>query len=415
MFGRSRSRARSRGQSRGGSQSTPVDPILASFDFTALTAGEASSLPGGLLFARSGGGYSVQTGTGTVVTGLTTGDRARIGRRSDSDPLALVIEPARTNLMLRSREVDNASWNNGSGTTTTTADAGTSPDGTTSADRSEVLSGAFSKFQAPSTTNGVTYTATAWMKRGGASDGTYQLRITLGSASVQYATGGDTTSAWQRVTLTGASDGGGTNRFIIADGADRTANGGVAAGARDVLTDLHQLEAGAYCTEPITTTTAAVTRNGERLYYPDGGDLIDSGRIGMLVTIAPKGSSTQYAASMRLWTIDADNYAEISNSTGAVSITIDGDTFTTGSTLSWARHDVIDLWIEAGGGATNTVVKARINGGSTTTIGTSGSPQDAIAVSGAIDLLCDGTSNQFGGRARSLTFYRSGSRPSWAA
>jgi hypothetical protein len=82
--------------------------------------------------------------------------------------------------------------------------------------------------------------------------------------------------------------------------------------------------------------------------------------------------------------------------------------------MSWSTGDLVELWVAAGGG-TACDVKYRVNGGAVTTLST-GSPTafGAITVAGALDLLCNGTSNQFTAWVRRIRTFRSDSAPSWA-
>lgn len=87
----------------------------------------------GWAFNRSGSAVSVDA-NGVVQTAAN--DTPRIGQALSGvslDVLGLVIEPARTNLLLRSAEFDNASWTKTGATITANATA--APDGTTTADK----------------------------------------------------------------------------------------------------------------------------------------------------------------------------------------------------------------------------------------------------------------------------------------
>ena len=77
-----------------------------------------------------------------------------------------------------------------------------------------------------------------------------------------------------------------------------------------------QSEEAAFATEYIPNdinppTAGTATRAGERIYTLTTSDWLHSSRLGLYVKLQPKGSSSQYTANMRLWTIDASNYCEI--------------------------------------------------------------------------------------------------------
>ena len=107
-------------------------PILWSADFTALPAGAAPTLPASLVLRRASAA-TVQTGTSTVVTQGIGPDIARIGRPTDADPLGMIIEEGRTNLIADGRDLGTARWQAGSAATVT-LNVSIGPDGANSAD-----------------------------------------------------------------------------------------------------------------------------------------------------------------------------------------------------------------------------------------------------------------------------------------
>lgn len=211
--------------------------------------------------------------------------------RIDYDPVTLaakglLIEEARTNLLLRSEEFDNATWTKSS--TTVTANATTAPDGTATADRLvEVAATAVHfVFEAMTISAGAIYTASVLAKAGGRDF--IQLIFDDGSANGLYATFNLTTGVVSEAATargTGTVSAAATisaqaNGFYrltisgIAGGVATTARIGVvlanaATGfAQSYLGDISkgpyilgaQLEAGAFATSYIPTTSAQVTR-----------------------------------------------------------------------------------------------------------------------------------------------------------
>lgn len=386
-------------------------PILWTVDFTALAPGAVDLSATGAVLTRASSA-TVQTSSSTVVTAGIGNDVARVG--SNGTALGLVLEETRTNFIARARDATSVAWQPG-GSAPQTRPYGVGPDGdATTPTRHQISSAGSSRYYACSGMGTTTAIHSCWIRRP-LTTGAIQVAGTGAGTGTNCFYG--TTSAgttWQRVS---AREGPIAGAFNASSGNanDATTRGGIAAQALDQVTDLHQAESGLHPTEVIITAGATGTRAGERLYYATGSSLINNGRLGLGYSIHPKGTSSQYLANMRLWTIDASNYCEVDFSTRKIVTVIGGVSYTTASAMTWAASDQVDIWVEAGGGTLNTVAKYRVNEGSTTTLGTSGAAQGTIAASGAVDLLCNGTANQFNAWVRTLAAYRDTQRPAWAA
>ena len=219
--------------------------------------------------------------------------------------LGLLIEEARTNLLLQSNQF-NTTWTNGD--TSETAAAGIAPDGTNTAwelkDTLDATPTIHSLGQTVSFTSGVTYTFTCWMKAGTLTQGGLALpstaftsvlgcRVDLLTGEVLTSSSGLSTSTtlyangWVRVTSVATATATSSNTSFIR--IVNNANSYIGTGNGTILIWGAQLEAGAFPTSYIPTTSATVTRAADsasitgtnflRWYNQTEGTISWSGRV----------------------------------------------------------------------------------------------------------------------------------------
>lgn len=199
------------------------------------------------------------SGYAQTAAGLLVNFAANTPRITDQ---GLLVEEARTNLALRSNEFSNASWTKTTGGTgsvpTLTADTDTAPDGTLTADRAVftlnggTASGDLSQLgQTITVLNATVYTFSFWGKSRTA--GSFAMQIINGNAVGSAIT---VTPTWQRFVVTYTSSS--TSSFVglRLRGGQTPVNDNTA----DIAVWGGQLEAGAFVTSNIDTTTASATR-----------------------------------------------------------------------------------------------------------------------------------------------------------
>ena len=186
---------------------------------------------------------AIRTNSSSLLESMATGV-PRLSYMYGSCPSAL-LEPQRTNLVLRSEEFDNASWLKLGGSSVT-ANTTTAPNGTLTADTLSLTTNPSSSVaQSISFATTTTITISVYAK---VASGTKDFRLrTDNPTTTQSFTA---TTSWQRFSMT-ATPTGNTSAYVIND---------LAGTAGDLFIWGFQVEVGAYPTTYIPTTSATATR-----------------------------------------------------------------------------------------------------------------------------------------------------------
>lgn len=243
--------------------------------------GGVSSAPG-YSFSRASAGYY------TNLDGTLTSFASGALRRGD---LGVLIEGARTNLLLQSQTFDNAGW--AKVNSTVTANSAAAPDGTTTANtltEGAVTDEHYAAQAVTKAATATTYTASVYAKSStrnilivcrqasvSANNATMGVNLTTGAVGLAAASAGTFAAAsgvvtalangWFRIamTFTTSTETALSVRHYITDG---TYNGGFAGnGTSGISIWGAQLEAASYPSSYIPTTTASATRAADNLVY----------------------------------------------------------------------------------------------------------------------------------------------------
>ena len=162
-----------------------------------------------------------------------------------------LIEKVRTNLALYSEQLDNAYWiKAGAPVITVTANAGTAPDGTTTADRCSATSvGTPSRVYTDVTWGGGEHTLSLYVKNNGGTNTSFRFSY-YDSVDQYFSPTFTLTNEWQRITFTFSPAAGAGGFWLV--------NTPIASGNLDLLAWGAQLETGV-ATDYIATTSAAVS------------------------------------------------------------------------------------------------------------------------------------------------------------
>jgi hypothetical protein len=340
---------------------------------------------------------TVQIGTSLISSNIGT-NTARIGRKLDANPLALVLEETRTNILSSSRDINAALG--GMNLASQSLNIAAGPDGNVLADLVSGTNSAssFSHFwnQAQiGVLQNKPYSVGEWLKSNNAALITQSMNPAFPTVLVQNK---GVTTDWNRFTF--------SQTFNAAQGIFTPLQGQVGT-PFNAFIDFMQFELGAFPTEAIITTGSPDSRAGERLFHPTGSTLVDNGRLGLAFRISPKGHSTQYTSNIRLWSTGTNNFFEINSTNRFVTASVGGTAITFTPAISWFADDVLDIWTAVGNGRPEFKYRNNVTG-SIITLTASAGVHGPLVVADSLDLFCSGTVNQFTSYIRTITAYTSG-------
>lgn len=251
---------------------------------------------GSATFTRAGA-----TATTVLSTGLVSSAISANTARSYYDPTTLeylgyLAEEARTNLCIRSAELDNAAWTKTA--TTITANADTAPDGAATADRvveAATLGGHFVQSTACTISAGNTVTISCFVRQGNLATSEIYLiggggrlagmKFTYATATLSAATVAPVTytissssvkaypNGWYRISvvIVTSTDTSVTMQFYPLDASSytgNTSNYSTAWGA--------QVEVGTFATSYIPTAAASSARAADILSFATASNILDA-------------------------------------------------------------------------------------------------------------------------------------------
>jgi len=254
----------------------------------------------------------------------------------------ILVEEARTNVLLRSNEFDNASWT--ATNSTVTANAGSAPDGTTTADKIiATVASAQHRVDQTAVNSAGTACFSVFLKAAEYSFATIRIGssggiVDLSDGSVSGVSVGYTMTAtafpngWYRCALVGSAALNDIVRINVQN-ATGFALSFAGDGTSGILAWGAQLELGAFATSPIITTGSTGTRDGEVVSLGTAA-LPPEGTIVLTYVVQPTAVGTA-ARTYGFNLTDAGNsrfslrIGDIGSATTPVAIIGDGTALTT--------------------------------------------------------------------------------------
>lgn len=311
--------------------------VVSGADYTVVITGSVSVTASGAATGTwTAGTTNFTAATGTLTLGSTSGAGTVHVRRTNSDTTYLqtgaspryglpfewnssgvlqgiLVEDARTNLLLRSSAFNNAAWLPGASGTgvagSVSAVSDVAPNGATTVYEITLDRGAGGtigdqsnltcSFTAAAATS---YAGSIWVKASAAGDVGKQVAVRHAAASGYTVI--TLTAAWQQLVGVETSGSAGTKTFDIA-------NRGTVTSATSVTVRLWnaQVEAGAFATSPIETFGATVTRAADKITLATSAFPALGSAFGMVIESELLGDGAGYPHSARIYDVANNNIA----------------------------------------------------------------------------------------------------------
>jgi hypothetical protein len=200
--------------------------------------------------------------SGVIAT--ATANAERLNYNASATLLGLLIEPAATNLVLQGESMSTTPWAtfiNGSGTISETANAATAPDGTTTAtliSLNRSLVSDYAEHYQVTTSGAGTFVHSVWFKGNAAGDVGKTVQICIYDGTTVTGKNVTLTAAWQRVDFSAVAAA--SIQAIVGYVANTGLASSSGTGAVGLLAWGDQAETGTVPTSLIPTTTATATR-----------------------------------------------------------------------------------------------------------------------------------------------------------
>jgi hypothetical protein len=285
-------------------------------------------------------------------------DVGRFGSQQDALRQGLYVECASGNLLDDCR---SASYSAVTGASTYTPGQ-TDPAGGTEAGRFQIASGERSGIENKSYGAANAPCSYYQWQKAGSGGALYQFFDGVTPNAV-VAKGGAASVAYDTPSRSGVSSGIAAFQFPV-DGSDRSALGGIIAGARDVIFAWAQAEPSGIPTTLHYSTGAPVSSAAVKLRTTAWTTkwVSASGRVNWEISWTPMASYANYLAvgqDIILAWHDADNNIVINVLSGSLVVTIAGNPQVLGN-ITWNALDRLDFSIRAGGGVLPTIASYRI-------------------------------------------------------